>query len=205
VIVDGFTVVDRPESMTVGSTVLVRGAVGQDGDFVATRIEILHAVSAAAPLPVAFRGIVQEARATTGGSPFDNIRDILIVDEYEIHVPESLALRAGRPAVGEPVEIEGLRLGHQVLAQVLRRLPTPAPAERVEGTVLALPAGGLLGTWEIDTGAPGATEIYTFTIGTVAVIDERRAPADVGMHVEVTVRPGAGGSRRAIRVRLDWP
>ncbi len=203
-LVEGFTVVDRLEDLVVGAIVQVQGATGQDGSFVASRVEIVRADDESEHA-VAFRGVVQWLSEETSGSPFENVAYLFVVDEHEVHVPSALAATIQRPVPGRPVEVEGMRRGHQVRAESIRDLPTPEPPARVEGTILNLPAGGLLGTWTLDLGQPGATRPYTFTVGNVAVVDERRAPAATGMRAEVTIRPDDEGMRHAVRLRTDWP
>ena len=203
-LVEGFTVVDRPDALSLGATLLVEGMIGRDDTFVATRVEVVFASGAAVETPVAFTGIIQDV-APGGDSPFEGIREILIVGEYEVHLPEELAARLPDRVVGQPVEVEGMALGYQVRAQSLRLLPLPSTPIQVSGIILDLPAGGVQGTWLIDLDPADATQVFSFTVGTIAVVDERRAPALAGMRVDATLRSTPDGVRRAIRVRTDWP
>ncbi|MCB0216138.1 MAG: hypothetical protein H6648_04550 [Caldilineae bacterium] len=203
-LVEGFTVVDRPDGLSLGATLMVEGMIGRDDAFVATRIEVVYAAGAAVEVPVAFSGIIQDV-APPDDSPFENIREVLIVGEYEVHLPATLAARLPARAAGQPVEVEGVALGYQVRAENLRLLPLPSTPVQVSGIILDLPAGGVQGTWLIDLDPAGATQVFSFTVGTIAVVDERGAPALPGMRVDATIRSTPDGVRRAIRVRTDWP
>lgn len=197
----GFTVIDRPDELGPGATVAVQGIQGLNGDFVATRIEIVFALREV-ERPIALDGAVQAILPATG-SPFDGTRAIWIIDEFEVHVSQQVS--ATDPLPGAMVEVSGYAIGNRVRAEKTASRPAPAPPRHFSGTILGLPIEGLRGVWTVNVAQIGPVQPITFTVSSVGVVDTRRAPALIDMHVDVTLREDAQGRRQALKVRTDWP
>jgi hypothetical protein len=197
----GFTVIDRPDELGVGATVVVQGIQGLNGDFVALRIELVYALREV-ERPITLAGAVQ-AILPAEGSPFQGTRAIWIIDEFEVHVSELVS--ATDPMPGAIVEISGRAIGNRVRAEKATARPVPVASRHLSGRILDLPVDGLRGVWTVNIARVGPAQPITFTVGSVGVVDTRRAPALVDMLVDVTLRQDDRGRRQALRVRTDWP
>jgi hypothetical protein len=123
------------------------------------------------------------------------------VDQYRVCVGLETTVRgSGQPSPGRQVEVKGALTGRTIQAREV----TIRPEARVEtwsGTITALPEGGLMGVWEVQTAGGGRR----FVVESPEVVDTRVAPARVGMRVQATVQDRGGDRFVAVSARTDWP
>jgi hypothetical protein len=73
---------------------------------------------------------------------------------------------------------------------------------QLEGTLVSLPAGGVLGTWTVRAASGEET---AFGVESSAVVDTRSAPAVPGMWVRAALEDSGSGRWTALSVQTDWP
>lgn len=162
------------------------------------------------------RGVVQDAVFV--GSEDDCVQRWR-VDHYVVNVPrDAWSEQLGvciKPARGDQVEISGGRLlaqGQAGAQEVIdatgvrlltRRAERQASLREVTGRLVAVPDGGLLGTWRLAL--PEGGEL-AFEVRSLAVIDMRIAPPDpeAGVVVHARLQEVTPGVLLAQRVRTDW-
>lgn len=196
--------------LVVGAQATVEGETRADGNVTATFIAVAR--DRIGEL-VEVRGIVQSAVEV--GSPGVGCRpQVWHLGAYRIDVPPD-ALPAGGagdpcpvPERGDRYRVEGrlmsegeASIGAPIdVIEAQASFPEALPASvDLEGRIVGLPPAGLLGTWTIET-ASGRVD---FEVRSLAVVDARIAPAELGMHATVKVDPRPDGAV-ALRVRIDW-
>lgn len=204
-LVEGFTVVDKPEALALGAIVVAEGIVDRQNRFVASRVAV-SSQAIVRPEAITYRGVVQGGAPPVGDPPFPGVVMSWVITPYTVYAGPDLAARlAVQNLLGRPVEVRGERLGDWVLATDISPLAAaPAPTERIEGILVALPAGGLQGDWLIDRGQDGTPDLVTLHVPNLAVIDSRDAPALLGNRVQASVRQ-QDGQRLVLSLRLAWP
>ena len=95
-------------------------------------------------------------------------------------------------------------MGDNVLATDIQLLAAPAITERLDGTLVGLPASGLQGDWTIEREVEGQRVQEVVHVPNLAVIDTREAPALLGNRVQAVVRE-AQGDRTVLGIRVLWP
>jgi len=172
---------------------------------VASRVAV-SSQAIARPEAITYRGVVQGGAPPVGDPPFPGVVMSWVITPYTVYAGPDLAARlAVQNLLGRPVEVRGERLGDWVLATDISPLAAaPAPTERIEGILVALPAGGLQGDWLIDRGQDGTPDLVTLHVPNLAVIDSRDAPALLGNRVQASVRQ-QDGQRLVLSLRLAWP
>lgn len=199
----------------IGAYALVEGEENPDATLTAATL-VMAGTDDEVSYVTGRRGVVQDAAFV--GSEDDCVQRWR-VDHYIVNVPRDAWNDPGgqcvRPARGDRVEISGGRLlsggqtgGQEVIdATGVRLLTRRADRERslreAVGRLVAVPEGGLLGTWRIAV--PGGEEL-AFEVRSLAVVDLRLAPADprAGIAVHVRLQDEPGGVPLALRVRTDW-
>ncbi len=195
-LVDG-TLVHGGE-LEVNAEVAVDGKLNPDGTVTAVRITVNKPPEG---VEVEFTGVIQSKTDSADGDGED-----WAVDKYTVVVPERFLPDplnpnpALRPEEGKRVVITGQLEGRRILATKMPEILQAPVTTRVSGVVTALPAGGLLGEWTVETG----DEELAFTVDSLAVVDSRSAPAEVGMAVEAVVEV-LDDQRYALRLRMEWP
>jgi hypothetical protein len=107
--------------------------------------------------------------------------------------------RLARP--GERFEVQGRLSGAVIAASQITPI-APPPLAHVSGLLVALPPGGLIGSWTVQADSGSAV---SFSVETTAVVDMRSAPAVVGARVRAVVEDAGSGRWTALSVQTDWP
>lgn len=195
-LVDG-TRVDGGE-LEVNAEVAVDGKLNPDGTVTAIRITVNKPPEG---VEVEFAGVIQSKKSSTQLDGED-----WAVDKYIVAVPRrflpdgSNPDPALRPEEGKRVLITGQLEGRRVRATKMPEILRAPVTERVYGTLLELPAGGVLGQWRVATGS-GELGV---TVDSLAIVDSRSAPVEVGMAVDAVVEV-LDDERYALRLRMEWP
>ncbi len=125
-----------------------------------------------------------------------------LIGNVAVQVLTSQVVTGSLPAVGLLAEVEALsQADSRVVAQQIRVRSGDA-IEDLAGAIQALPADGLMGTWTIRSpaGADVAVQVEATTL-----IDESRAPAQVGQWALIRARRCEGGVLQALRIRVERP
>ena len=204
-LVDGFSQVDRMADLLLGATVLVEGIIDRQNRFVASRVDLVTPAVLRSE-PITFRGVIQGGAPTGPNAPFPNVVMGWTVTPYAVFAGTELATRLGSltQLLGRSVEVRGERMGDNVLATDIQLLAAPAITERLDGTLVGLPASGLQGDWTIEREVEGQRVQEVVHVPNLAVIDTREAPALLGNRVQAVVRE-AQGDRTVLGIRVLWP
>lgn len=192
------TRIEGAQHLRLGAQVRVRGWRLQAEALEATRIEVLD--QAGTGTPVTLQGAVREVM--DGELP--GIEAVWVVDHYRVEIPIGVSIEglppSGRPGLGWEARIEGLQAGGLVRAEGGRVLPPPQLTE-LDGTVAALPPGGVVGDWTVST----AGGDLVVNVPSAARVNTRSAPVAPGMAVHLVLRTAEDGTPEATSVVMDWP
>jgi hypothetical protein len=194
----------------VGAVVSVEGTVQTDGSVLAQQIEVTMGVGAPPPPPPPgddegdFTGAIQSLPPSgLLGTWVVAGRTVLVVSTT------SLEQENGGFAVGAIVEVEGLPDTNGVIVASKIELksggtstPQPEPEDlEIVGTIDALPAGGLIGTWQVSGRAvivTAATELDAengaFAVGVTVEVEGALDLAGAVIAAKIESKPGSGAS-----------
>ena len=184
-------------ALRIGARVAVRGIRTGRDTLDAIRVEALDTQSGNA---VVVEGAVYDV--LDGAEP--GIRSVWLVDHQLIQIPDGVTIQGlppgGKPGLGWEARIDGTQVDDVIRATGGQVLPPPE-MHKLEGVLLTVPPGGLVGDWSIRTGAG----VATFTVESSAVVNTRAAPVAPGMKVFAVVQGRGGEAPVAVSVRMEWP
>jgi hypothetical protein len=186
--------------LRLGARVEVQGTLGSNGSLVASYVTVREE-----PIEqlVTVRGVVQDSRTAY---EIQSGLQLWFVSKYRVEVDtavvdSALVPQDRLPAKGERVEVRGRLSGNRIVATRVSEAAAPVTAS-VVGTIVSLPFGSVLGTWQIATDDGREVAIL---VESASVVDARSAPALPGMRVTAVVEELPGGGNVALGMRLDWP
>ena len=188
--VDGSTEIDQEHgSIGVGATVEVKGTSLMDGSVQASEIKVEAGAGDSQGAPPT-QGDGEDEADFTGAIeslPADGLLGLWVVAGKQVEVVSTTRLEQedGGFAVGAIVEVEGLAGADGVVVASKIEVksegapsPQPEPEElEISGTIEALPADGLLGTWQVS----GRAVVVT----AATELDAEHGAFAVGVAVEV--------------------
>ena len=223
--VDSSTEIDQENgSIGVGATVKVEGTTQPDGSVNASEIKVQVGVGGSPGSPPPGGG----GEGEDGGGdneadftgpieslPADGLLGVWTVAGKQVEVVSTTRLEQedGGFAVGTIVEVEGLAGADGVIVASkveVKSNGTPAPQPEpheleIQGTIEALPASGLIGTWQVS----GRTVIVTqstkldaengaFAVGVAVEVKGSLDPSGNVVASEIESMPGNGASEPAL-------
>jgi hypothetical protein len=186
--------------LRLGTRVEVEGTLGSNGSITAIFVKVRETPS---DQLVTVRGVVQNSERA------DEVRaglQLWYVSKYRVEVDTAavesdLVPHDRLPSKGERVEVRGRLTGNRIIASRVAEAAEPRTSS-VQGTIVSLPPGGVLGTWIVRRVSGGELSML---VESASVVDARSAPALPGMFVSAVVQEIDGGRRVVLGVRVDWP
>ena len=197
----------------VGAVVSVEGTVQSDGSVLAQQIEVMMGVGGTPPPPGGpppgddegdFTGAIQSL-------PPSGLLGTWVVAGRTVQVVSTTSLEQenGGFAVGAIVEVEGLPDANGVIVASEMELksggtatPQPEPEDlEIVGTIDALPAGGLIGTWQVSGRSvivTAATELDAengaFAVGVTVEVEGALDITGAVIAAKIESKPGSGAT-----------
>src|SRR5215831_7453689 len=212
------TTIDQEDgSIGVGAVVEVKGTAQADGSVLASEIQVETGVGGGSGAPPGgdqgedendFTGAIQSL-------PPSGLLGTWIVAGKTVQVVSTTRLEQedGGFAVGAIVEVEGLTDASGVIIASQIELKSggapgvqPPPDDlQIEGTIEALPAGGLIGTWQVagrSVIVTAATELDAengaFAVGVTVDVKGAPVPSGATFATEIESEPGTGATEPAL-------
>jgi hypothetical protein len=216
--VDSSTEIDQENgAIGVGATVKVEGATLMDGSIRASQIKVVIGVGPPPPGgggegddngETEFTGAIQSL-------PAGGLIGIWTIAGKQVQVVSTTRLEQenGGFAIGTIVEVEGLAGASGVIVASKIEVvgdgtpaPQPPPNElEITGTIESLPAGGLIGNWQVS----GRTVIVTssteldaengaFAVGVTVKVEGSLDPSGNVLASEIESKPGNGADEPAL-------
>ncbi len=206
------TVVDG--RLSVGAVASVVGERNPDGSLTAHTINV--AGRNAAREFVEIEGIVQKAIAAEDVQVPD-LRQLWSVGRYDVRVMVGTLVTGGSIVPGEDPEPPRPGTGVRVYGATVPaadssggritidaeeiEIFTPTRPRSLAGRIESLPAGSLIGAWTVRS---AAGESVTFQVSSLAVVDSRLAPTEVGLWARVRLESDGADGWIALDVETDW-
>jgi hypothetical protein len=209
------TAIDQDDgSIGVGAVVEVKGTTQPDGSVLASEIQVETGVGGGPPGrdqgedEADFTGAIQSL-------PASGLLGTWVVAGKTVQVVSTTRLEQedGGFAVGAIVEVEGLTDPSGVIIASQIELKSggapgvqPPPDDlQIEGTIDALPAGGLIGTWQVagrsvivTAGTELDGENGAFAVGVTVEVKGSPDPTGAILATEIESEPGTGASEPAL-------